>query len=315
MTTKVICFNLKEQWIRSFFTCLSITLFLLPANAREKNQNYIDYIDQYHQLAVSHMKIYRIPASITLAQGLLESGAGKSRFTQASNNHFGIKCHEWKGEKIYYDDDTRNECFRKYKQAADSYDDHSRFLSERPRYASLFDLDVKDYKAWAKGLSKCGYATDPGYANKLIKLIEDYELYRYDDLKVKYKIDRPRSNKSSNVAGVKQREVYKTHGLIYVVAGKDDTFDSIAFDLGFKVGDLLKYNEVPEGFPLYKGDIVYLEKKKKKADKPNYEHVVQVGESMHSISQQYGIRLHNLYRMNKKDEEYVPVEGDVLRLR
>ena len=130
------------------------------------------------------MKRYRIPASITLAQGLLESSYGNGRLAVEANNHFGIKCHKsWRGKKIYHDDDEKNECFRKYHDVADSYRDHSLFLKNRSRYSSLFDLDIKNYRAWAKGLKKAGYATDPKYANKLISLIDRYQLYRFDKIK------------------------------------------------------------------------------------------------------------------------------------
>ncbi len=286
------------------FSLAHVALF-----AQKKHQNYLNYIQKYGDLAVDHMNRYKIPASITLAQGLLESGAGMSEFVRETNNHFGIKCHkDWDGGKVYRKDDGPNDCFRKYKKAADSFEDHSLFLAEKSRYAPLFELNIRDYKQWAKGLQKCGYATDKAYANKLIKLIETYELYNYDSKRKKSKIQ--------TTVFKRERDVYKTYGLLYVIALPDDSFDDIATDLDFKVKDLIKYNEVPEGFPLYKGDVVFLEKKKKKADKPHFEHVVVVGESMHSISQKYGIRLSNLYKMNKKDpEEYVPEEGDVLRLR
>ncbi len=289
----------------------------IPLHAQKKNQNYLNYIDEYSDLAITHMKKYGIPASITLAQGLLESGAGMSEFVKRSNNHFGIKCHKgWNGATVRLTDDKPNECFRKYKKAEDSFEDHSQFLKERPRYSSLFQLDITDYTGWAKGLQECGYATDKAYANKLIKIIEDYELYKYDNPKHKNKkTETVTQIKKENSSVKKSRDIYKTFGLIYVIANHNDSFESIASDLNFKIKDLIKYNEVPEGFPLRKGDIVYLEKKKKKADKPYYEHVVQVGESMHSISQKYGIRLEKLYKMNKKDEEYVPEEGDVLKLR
>lgn len=281
-------------------------------NAQRKLSSYEAYISKYSDLAVEHQKKYKIPASITLSQGLLESGAGLSQLARQSNNHFGIKCHsDWRGARVYHDDDLRDECFRKYNQVEDSYTDHSKFIAFRPRYSVLFDLDIKDYKGWAKGLQQCGYATDRAYANKLIKVIEDYELYRFDSNKGSRKQHVPQQE---NVAKV-MMTIYKTHGLIYVISGPNDTFESIAQNLGFKDKDLRKYNEVPEGFPLQPGDIVYLEKKKKKADKPYYDHVVQIGESMHSISQQYGVRLKSLYKRNKKDMEYVPVEGDVLKLR
>ena len=138
------------------------------------------YIKRYAEIAKSEMRKSKIPASITLAQGILESGSGKGRLAVNANNHFGIKCHGWKGQKIYHDDDRRQECFRKYKKAESSYADHSEFLTTRKRYGNLFKLNQDDYRAWAKGLKKAGYATDPKYPQKLISLIERYQLYKYD---------------------------------------------------------------------------------------------------------------------------------------
>lgn len=284
---------------------------IVQVQAQRKNTSYVKYIDQYSSIAVKHQAKYGIPASITLAQGILESGAGQSQLARKSNNHFGIKCHnDWTGGRAYHDDDFRGECFRKYRKVEESYDDHALFLTGRPRYANLFKLNVKDYKGWARGLQKSGYATDKAYANKLIKMIEDYELYKFDSNKGRKSI--PSSSPSKAIS---KRTVYKTHGLIYIYANVNDSFEAVANDLGFKPKDLHKYNEVPVGFPLQKGDVIYLQKKKKKADKPYYDHVVQIGESMHSISQKYGIKVKNLYKMNKKDAEYIPEEGDVLRLR
>ena len=197
--------------ILSLLLVLSVTGTTLGASQR-KVPAYEKYIKQYSSLAVQHQKKYRIPASITLAQGLLESGAGRSELARKSNNHFGIKCHsDWRGGRVYHDDDLRGECFRKYKRVEDSYDDHSRFLAERSRYERLFKLNIKDYKGWAKGLQKCGYATDRAYANKLIKVIEDYELYRFDSGKGTKKT----STKKQNLP-VFNYQVYRTHGLIYV---------------------------------------------------------------------------------------------------
>lgn len=165
---------------------MSLVCLSAGAESQRKLTSYQKYISKYSDLAIQHQKKYRIPASITLAQGLLESGAGQSDLARRSNNHFGIKCHsDWRGGRVYHDDDLRGECFRKYKRVEDSYDDHSRFLAERSRYERLFKLNIKDYKGWAKGLQKCGYATDRAYANKLIKVIEDYELYRFDSGKRK----------------------------------------------------------------------------------------------------------------------------------
>lgn len=304
---------LKLTILSLFF--IFTTQFIYAGGKVVRNKAYEDYIAKYKDLAISHMKKYRIPASITLSQGLLESGAGRSSLTVRSNNHFGIKCHNgWKGESVIAADDTPNDCFRKYKKSEDSYDDHSRFLNEKPRYSKLFNLDITDYKGWARGLQQAGYATDRAYANKLIKLIEDYELYQYDKKGGSSKVKKEEIKIETPVIPVKH-QVYKTNGLIYVIAQRDDTYESIAREFNFKMKDLSKYNEVPENFPIQEGDLIYFQNKKKKADKPYYEHVVQVGESMHSISQLYGIKVKNLYKMNKKDMEYVPTEGEVLKLR
>ena len=299
--------------IRPLIIAISFLVLACGMQAQRRNSSYVIYIEQYKHLAVKHMKKYKIPASITMAQGLLESGAGNSTLARKSNNHFGIKCHtDWKGGRVYHDDDYRDECFRKYRHVEESYDDHSKFIALRSRYAVLFDLHIRDYKGWARGLQKCGYATDKAYANKLIKLIEDYDLYKLDSGKV---LEPPKKMDNGGV-NIPMRQVYKWKGLLYVAAQRGETYDDIARELGFKAKDLCKYNEVPGAdFPLSKGDIVYLQKKKKKADKPNFEHVVEVGESMHSISQRFGIEMKSLYKMNKKDLEYIPEEGDVLRLR
>lgn len=303
---------MRLHLLNSLLTLFLTIITVFSAEAQRKNSSYIKYIDRYNSLAVQHQKKHGIPASITLAQGLLESGAGMSKLARESNNHFGIKCHSgWKGGRSYHDDDKPGECFRQYRKAEDSYEDHSLFLTGHSRYSGLFKLRITDYKGWARGLQKYGYATDRAYANKLIKLIEDYELYRFDSGKGIRKSNRKQQAEAPAI----RRTVYKTYGLIYVVALPDDSFDRIARDLNFKPKNLIKYNEVPEDFPLQPGDIVYLQKKKKKADKPHYDHVVKIGESMHDIAQQYGIRIKNLYKMNRKDPEYIPTEGDVLKLR
>lgn len=297
-----------------FFVVLFFSLVAEGLSGQNRVRSYEDYIDRYSDLAITHMRLYEIPASITLAQGILESGAGMSDLARRSNNHFGIKCHNgWRGEVVKADDDLPNECFRKYDRVEDSYQDHSEYLVNGSRYSSLFALSITDYKGWARGLQKFGYATDKAYANKLIKIIEDYELYRFDDKKYRRVSDSDRQLQRLQETWTHQP--YITHGLVYVIAVNGDTFGSIAKEFGFREKDLLKFNEVPKDFPLSEGDIVYFQKKKTRADKPYEYHTVQVGESMHSISQQYGIQLKNLYRLNKKSYEYVPVEGDVLRLR
>lgn len=282
-------------------------------------RTYEIYIENYSDLAIEHMDRYKIPASITLAQGILESGAGMSDLARRSNNHFGIKCHRgWSGGRVFAADDTPNDCFRSYGKVEDSYQDHSEFLVGGSRYRNLFELSITDYKGWARGLQKSGYATDRAYANKLIKLIEDYELYRFDDRKYRKGVSRQQRevlrNREASVATWKHQP-YITHGLVYIIAVDGDTFGSISNEFGFKEEDLLKYNEVPSDFPLSDGDIVYFQKKKTRADKGFEYHTVQVGESMYSISQKFGIQLRNLYRLNKKSYEYIPEEGDLLKLR
>ena len=282
-------------------------------------RTYEIYIEKYSDLAIEHMERYSIPASITLAQGILESGAGMSDLARRSNNHFGIKCHRgWSGNRFFAAEDTPNDCFRSYARVEDSYQDHSEFLVGGSRYRNLFELSITDYKGWARGLQQSGYATDRAYANKLIKLIEDYELYRFDDKKYRKGVSRKQReairNAEASMATWKHQP-YITHGLVYVIAVDGDTFGSISNEFGFKEEDLLKFNEVPSDFPLIDGDIVYFQKKKKRADKGYEYHTVQVGESMYSISQIYGIQLRNLYRLNKKSYEYIPEEGDLLKLR
>ncbi len=298
------------------FAALS-TLFL-PALAQRKNSRYNDYIRQYSSLAVDQMNRYRIPASITLAQGLLESGAGQSALARKSNNHFGIKCHNtWHGRKVYYDDDARGECFRAYRKVEDSYEDHSKFLKQGARYAFLFKLKITDYKGWARGLKKAGYATDPSYANRLITIIEDYELYKYD-LKGMSKREAHRLAKELKKKPwlANPHQVYLANGLAYVVAREGDTFRLLGGEFGIGWKKLVDYNDLHREYTLEAGDIIYLKKKNRKAQKPYTVHVVRDGESMHSIAQKYGIRLKNLYKMNRKDaEEYLPEVGDRLHLR
>lgn len=281
---------------------LTLILFLFSfglANGQKKDKNFVLYIETYCNLAIDNMNRYKIPASITLAQGLLESNAGRSYLATEANNHFGIKCSDWDGKRFYKDAEAKNECFRCYDNIEESYRDHSKFLLERSRYARLFSLKPDDYKDWAKGLMEYGYATDKHYATKLIKLIELYELQQYDNSKHFF-----------------NRNIYKTFNLVYVIATDSDSFHSIASNLDLKEKDLIKYNEYPNNYHLCSGDIVYLEKKKIKADKPYYEHMVQAGESLHSISQKYGVRVLNLYKMNKKiGQNLILTEGDIIRLR
>ena len=306
-----------RQTIRMGAVCLLCMLCVSAMSyAQRRNSAYNEYIKTYAPLAVEQMKKYKIPASITLAQGLLESGAGRSVLARKSNNHFGIKCHGWRGRKVYHDDDAKDECFRAYRKAEDSYEDHSKFLREGPRYAFLFKLKITDYKGWAKGLKKAGYATDPSYANRLITIIEDYDLYKYDSKGMSKREARRWAKLLKKKPWLANpHQTYLVNGLVYVVARDGDTFRLLGgeFDISWK--KLVKYNDLHKEYTLEAGDIIYLKKKNKKAQKPYEEYVVRDGDSMHSISQKFGIRLKNLYKMNKCDEDYVPEVGTRLRLR
>lgn len=284
---------------------LIISCLILQAQTR--NKQYEDYIKKYRELAVEEMKKYHIPASITLAQGLLESGAGQSTLARKSNNHFGIKCGgDWTGKTVSHDDDARGECFRAYKHPKDSYEDHSKFLAGRPRYASLFKLKITDYKGWARGLKKAGYATNPRYADQLIGIIELYELYKYDE---KNYLKWIKKNPNPH-------QTYIANDLLYIIVRAGDSWKSISKEFDISQKKLRKYNDLYKGYALQVGDILYLEKKNRKADKAHIVHVLRAGESMYSISQKYGIRLKNLYKLNKMDEEApAPEVGTILRLR
>ena len=211
------------------------------------SESTLDYIDEYNDIAILEMLSYDIPASITLAQGILESNSGRSRLSVRGNNHFGVKCHKsWNGERIYHDDDARQECFRKYDHPFSSFRDHSLFLYGRDRYAALFNLHHKDYKGWSKGLKKAGYATDPKYPKKLIHLIENYELYKYDDFDNDFHY---------NGQVVKKQDV-NTYKNDYIVVNKGDTLYSIATSNNLTVDKLkwingLKSNEISIGQKLY----------------------------------------------------------------
>lgn len=296
---------------------MTVLFTVLPVQAQRRNARYNEYIKQYAPLAVEQMKLHKIPASITLAQGLLESGAGQSVLAKKSNNHFGIKCHNtWRGKKVYHDDDARGECFRAYRHVRDSYEDHSQFLTAGARYAFLFKLKITDYKAWARGLKKAGYATDPSYANRLITIIEDYELYKYDAQGMSKRAARQWEKELKKKPWlVNPHQVYIANGLAYVVARDGDTFRHLGGEFEISWKKLVKYNDLHEDYTLENGDIIYLKQKNKKADKAYKECVVRDGDSMHAIAQRYGIRLKNLYKMNKKDADYVPEVGDRLRLR
>ena len=284
---------------------LSIISFMMTMSLFAQNNDYVAYINLYKDIAIEQMHKYHIPASITLAQGLLESGAGRSELARKANNHFGIKCHSWDGKKIYHDDDKKGECFRVYKSARDSYEDHSIFLATGSRYEFLFKYAETDYVAWARGLKRAGYATSPTYADKLIEIIERYNLDQYD-----------RTKKDSKPQVVNPHTPYIANDIVYIVARQGDTMMTIAEEFETSKRKLIYYNDLYKGYVPVKGDIIYLARKHRKARKPNTQHVVKDGESMYMISQKYAIRLHRLYKMNKATPDtYSPMVGDVVKLR
>jgi LysM repeat protein len=291
-------------------SCVGVVLTLLFFLSLPVYAQYDAYIERYKDIAMREMNDYGIPASITLAQGILESGVGKSELAVKANNHFGIKCHnDWDGERVYHDDDKKNECFRKYDRAEDSFVDHSLFLKNKSRYSFLFELDKTDYKAWAKGLKQAGYATDPNYAKRLIALIEENDLHRFDNMSYT-------STKQDVQTPVKQKAVKNNQGLKYVIVQKGESYYTIAKAHKIPFSCICRYNDVdrktrqPEA-----GEIVYLQPKKKSVETGKGYHIIQTGESMHSISQQYGIQLHHLYDLNKMEYTQKAVEGKRLKLR
>lgn len=299
--------------IRFIFLICSFAVSCL--SYAQRNAVYQQYIDLYSDMAIDQMRRYKIPASITMAQAILESGAGRSYLATKANNHFGIKVSSgWNGGYVTRDDDRKNERFRKYKNVADSYEDHSKFLL-KDRYKRLFDLDPLDYKGWARGLKACGYATLPTYANRLIDIIETYELHELDE--DRHGLKRKKKKKEIEYVAPQKHIVMLVNGKQCVVARQGDTWESIAKELKVSKRKLLKYNEMMEDYALPAGMNVFLEKKAKKADAKykDYWHKVKQGESMYGIAQYYGIRLENLYKMNFKDDSYLPIAGDLLKVR
>ncbi|MCF8373846.1 MAG: glucosaminidase domain-containing protein [Bacteroidales bacterium] len=288
-----------------------------------------EYIQQYKNFAVREMRRTGIPASITMAQALLESDNGNSKLARRANNHFGIKCGgNWDGKTFHQDDDAKHECFRKYREVEDSYKDHSAFL-QKDRYAELFKLSSSDYKEWARGLKKAGYATNPKYPTLLIKLIDDNKLYELDlcykeekeaeSSKPETKIEKPESKPQAQepefTIGPKQHEVKLNNRVKYIEIKAGDTFKSLKEEFDLMAWQLPKYNEMPDDADLVEGQVLYLQPKRNKAEVGNDFHKVEAGESMYDISQKYAIKLSKLYQLNLMPEGTQPKEGSKLTLR
>ncbi|MFA5573664.1 MAG: glucosaminidase domain-containing protein [Brumimicrobium sp.] len=299
--------------------------------AQKNKSTPSEYVEKWKDVAIFQMVEYRIPASITLAQGILESGSGNSMLATRANNHFGIKCHDWTGKKFYQDDDAINECFRKYKNAAESYKDHSEFLSNRSRYAFLFDLEITDYKSWAKGLKKAGYATNPKYANLLIDIIQKYDLNQYDQFGVEQivmiesKTSKDEKNPTINLPTQSEeviaKEIHKVYTdknrTKYVIATGNDTFYQIAKEFSLNLKQLHKYNNFPPHQDILKeGDIVYIMNKNRKANTDIEKIRIEAEENLWSLSQKYGIKLDVLLKKNNLSNADIALsKGDIIYLK
>ena len=292
--------------------------------AAEKKYTQKEYIDTWKSVAVSQMIQNKIPASIIMAQGILESGYGNSVLAQKANNHFGIKCHDWKGDTYFIDDDRPNECFRNYKNAGDSYKDHSEFLTGRSRYAKLFTLKTTDYKGWAHGLKSAGYATNPKYPNLLIDLIERLSLDELDKVAIEtsnpidYIANKSNANKTASKGSVESQHTVLMHNnkVKYIVAKKGDTFYRISKEFQMGLWQLYKYNDFGDRKDvLEEGDIVYLQPKRRRS-KGNSTYSVSTPISLRTISQLEGIKLNSLLDKNQvTSPDELLLKGEKVNLR
>lgn len=305
-----------------------LLLFATAFVSAQQKPEVVEYVNRHKDIAIEEMVRTKIPASITLAQGILESGCGKSVLAQKTNNHFGIKCKDdWAGTRFYYDDDAPGECFRVYASVRESYADHSDFLAGRPRYADLFKLPVLDYKAWATGLKAAGYATNPKYADILIRHIEEYELYIYDQ--VGYAILLNNENNSLPITkadkdphdvkktekgnAVERREEFLVNGIRTIKAVKNEDPFAIAFEYNIDYTHILSFNDLSPGEKFKDGENIFLQPKKSRAAETTY--TVKTGESMRDVAQRFGIKLKDLYYKNLMKPNEQVAGGETLWLQ
>jgi Muramidase (flagellum-specific) len=301
------------------------------------DQSVQDYVNLYKDLAVTEMKRTGIPASITLAQGIIESDCGHSSLAREANNHFGIKCHDnWTGPTFTHNDNKRNECFRKYNRAEESFYDHSDFLKSVARYSFLFSLNSTDYKAWAHGLKKAGYATNPDYPNMLIRTIEENNLWNLDrgyvaaslpphitdTVKVRVITHSGDSTKKtikfSNgnpAVSARVQRVLENNRIQYIIVKDGDTREKLENEFQLLKWELPKYNELKNDFQLIPGQILYLQPKRDKAEPGKEYYNTAEGDTMYIISQRFGIKLKRLYEMNRMDDGTEPEGGKKIWLR
>lgn len=316
----------------------------LLLTAQELRTTKEEYIDRYKRIAVEHMERYGIPASITMAQGLLESDAGNSWLARASNNHFGIKCkRDWRGDRVYYDDDAENECFRSYPSVEASYRDHAEFLDTQPRYDSLFAYAPTDYRSWARGLKAAGYATAPDYAQRLVRIIEEYRLYlldREDGLQLYAEACGRSSDPMESFAGQSTVDrpatadagidpdayrvtinahcgynVYMTNGVHYILAKEGDTFERIGELFRLSPRNLRRFNDLRGEVQPIAGEVLYIERKKRRWEGNARIHTARAGETAYSVGQSYALRTRSVERLNgiRHGEEFAP--GSQVRIR
>lgn len=319
-------------------SALLVGVATLSLQAKER-QTREEYVERYKAIAIAHMERYGIPASITMAQGILESDSGNSHLSTSSNNHFGIKCKKhWTGDKVYHDDDAKGECFRAYPSVEASYQDHADFLDQSPRYDSLFAYPSDDYRSWARGLKAAGYATAPDYAERLVKIIESMKLYLLDKEngnKIYSAAKSATANTEawfeSNTASPDEQinpnafrvtvnshkgyGIYRTNHTFYVVAKEGDTYQKIGEVFDISARTLEKFNDVAKGASLNKGDIVYIERKKTQWLGNVMQHKVVREENLYSLSQSYGIRQKSLAKLNRLRPNEDVKKGDIIRLK
>ncbi len=317
-----------------FYSCRSTRPTVRPAGGEP---NAAAYVERYKDLAVSEMKRTGIPASITLAQGMIESDFGRSRLAREANNHFGIKCHDdWTGPTIKHRDDRRNECFRKYDRPEDSFYDHSDFLTSGSRYTSLFEIPSDDYKGWARGLKKAGYATNPDYASMLIRKIEENNLHYFDvgysTVKQPEKpsesvvsndivsrsdslASKPKETADNRVVTASPKRIMENNRIQYIIVMEGETREIIEKQFQLLKWELPRYNELEEDFVPVTGQLLYLQPKREKAEPGKETHLVAFGDTMYSVSQKYGVKVQKLYEYNRMTKGEEPAPGDKLWLR
>ena len=323
---------------KSVVILLCALVCVVSVTAKER-QTREEYVEKYKAIAIAHMERYGIPASITMAQGILESDSGNSHLSTSSNNHFGIKCKKsWTGDRVYHDDDAKGECFRAYPSVEASYQDHADFLDQSPRYDSLFAYPSDDYRSWARGLKAAGYATAPDYAERLVKIIESMKLYLLDkengnkiysasksavaNTEAWFESNTATSDELINpnafrvtVNSHKGYGVYRTNHTFYIVAKEGDTYESLGEIFAISPNMLRKFNDVAKGGTLAKGDIIYIERKKTQWLGNVMQHKVVRDENLYSLSQSYGIRLKSLIKLNHLRAGEDVGKGDVIRLK